>query len=497
VISRSSAMQYKGSRPPTRRIGEELGVSHLLEGTVRWERAAGGPSRVRVTPQLVRVADDTSLWSERYDHALDQIFTVQSLIAEEVIGSLGVVLLEPERSALAARPTENLEAYQAYLRGLEHWNRAGFDYERFELAGDLFQRASELDPEFLQPVATNVMVYGLLYFAFGEDEHLRLTEEARRRVHAIGHGEAEVHIAEGTYLYYVERDWQGAFEEYEAAAEMQPGSAEPLELMAYIRRRQGRLEEAVGLLERSLRLDPQNAHKTFQVGDTLRGLRRFAEADEWLQRAIVLEPDNSQLYEAAAENRVAWKGAEGFAEARELLRRAPDQQQERVAKALAAIDIWEGEPRRALDRLTAVEDSAAWPLRAWAIEQTGDRAGLAALLESCIEELGALPEVREGLFGSFFQRAARGWCLAAAGRADEALAVVEELERQAEIAGDDRFGSPQSMEALAAVEARAGRVERAVERLERLLRAEYQLAITVGRLRSEGQWEPLRGDPQP
>ncbi|MGB3562913.1 MAG: serine/threonine-protein kinase, partial [Thermoanaerobaculia bacterium] len=119
VISRSSAMQYKENRPSSQQIGQELGVDYVLEGSVRWERAADGPSRVRVTPELIRVVDDTHVWSDRYDRELERIFEVQSDIAEQVTRQIGVTLLDPERELLAARPTDNVEAYQVYLRALE------------------------------------------------------------------------------------------------------------------------------------------------------------------------------------------------------------------------------------------------------------------------------------------------------------------------------------------------------------------------------------------
>ncbi|MGB5661504.1 MAG: serine/threonine-protein kinase, partial [Thermoanaerobaculia bacterium] len=117
VISRTSAMQYKGDRPPLRQIAEELGVDYVLEGSVRWAPSAGGLGRVRITPQLIRVADDSHLWAESYDRVIEDVFEIQSDIASRVVHELDVTLLQEERRELEIRPTENLEAYQAYLRG--------------------------------------------------------------------------------------------------------------------------------------------------------------------------------------------------------------------------------------------------------------------------------------------------------------------------------------------------------------------------------------------
>ncbi|MEJ2722590.1 MAG: protein kinase, partial [bacterium] len=148
VISRTSAFQYKGAHKSIKQIGEELNVDYVLEGTVRWDSPNEGGSRVRVTPQLIRVTDDTHLWSARYDRVLEDIFAVQSEIAAHVIEELNVTLLEPEREGLAARPTDNMEAYQAYLRGRDYIGRAGYSRRIWRLAIEMFERAVELDSNF-------------------------------------------------------------------------------------------------------------------------------------------------------------------------------------------------------------------------------------------------------------------------------------------------------------------------------------------------------------
>ena len=139
VISRSSAMYYKDRHVPVRQIGEELDVGYVLEGTIRWDRGEEGHGRVRITPQLIRVADDSHLWSERYDRVLEDIFTVQSDIAKEVIDRLQTTLLDIERSTVEARPTDNMEAYQAYLLGYQYnFYRITYIGARFELVDRYF-----------------------------------------------------------------------------------------------------------------------------------------------------------------------------------------------------------------------------------------------------------------------------------------------------------------------------------------------------------------------
>jgi TolB-like protein len=149
VISRSSSIQYKKTDKTIRKIGEELGVDYVLEGTVRWDRGPEGMGRVRVTPQLIRVSDDIHFWSERYDREIEDIFMVQSEIAEQIIKQLDLTVLEPEREALLARPTDNIEAYDYYLRGLELWRKGWYsaDPQELEQAIQTLEKATKLDPD--------------------------------------------------------------------------------------------------------------------------------------------------------------------------------------------------------------------------------------------------------------------------------------------------------------------------------------------------------------
>ena len=144
VISRKTAVQYDRTGKTIKQISKDLGVDYALEGTVRWDRGTEGKSRVRVTPQLIRAYDDTHLWSESYNRVIDDIFSVQSDIAEQVIQKLGITLLEPESQTLKAKPTENIEAYNAFLRGISNLE------EDNRLAVQMFELAVEPDPNFAQ-----------------------------------------------------------------------------------------------------------------------------------------------------------------------------------------------------------------------------------------------------------------------------------------------------------------------------------------------------------
>ncbi|UCH84760.1 MAG: protein kinase, partial [Candidatus Latescibacterota bacterium] len=165
VISRQSAMQYKRTTKTIRQIGRELGVDYVLEGTVQRERPGDPASRVRVIPLLIRVADDTHVWADTYDEDMTEVFRIQSDIAERVATQLNVALLEPERRAIETRPTENLAAYEDYLRGMEYYHEIR-NLTNAKLAVQLFENAVSLDPRFAEAWSALAMAYHDLYWVF-------------------------------------------------------------------------------------------------------------------------------------------------------------------------------------------------------------------------------------------------------------------------------------------------------------------------------------------
>ncbi|MGB5658455.1 MAG: serine/threonine-protein kinase, partial [Thermoanaerobaculia bacterium] len=167
VVSSSSAMQYKENRPPLEQIAEELDVDYVLDGSVRWARGDDG-SHVRITPQLVRIDDDAQVWAESYDRVIEDVFEMQAEIASEVVAQLGVTLLEPEREQLGTKPTENLEAYQAYLRGNYGQESSDFTESTRRRIIEDFRTAVELDPDFALAWAALAHAHSF-YYRLGYD----------------------------------------------------------------------------------------------------------------------------------------------------------------------------------------------------------------------------------------------------------------------------------------------------------------------------------------
>jgi serine/threonine-protein kinase len=296
VISRTSAMQYKGSDKSLREIGDELAVDYALEGAVRWDRS-GETDRVRINAQLIRTDDDTHLWAETYDRVYEQIFDLQTEIAEEVARALNITLIEPEMVALKERPTENLDAYDLYLKGREFWERSA-SMEQRKAATEMIEQAVELDSTFATAHAFLARVYANDHFnnLYSEMPRLDQALEAARAALKLAPEQPQGHVAMGYYHYYGSRDYQDALKEFAKAAERQPNNSDIFEAMGYVLRRQGHWDEAAEKLRRSVELDPTSGDKLVSLIDTLIRMRRYEEADHWIARALETLSDHAQIH---------------------------------------------------------------------------------------------------------------------------------------------------------------------------------------------------------
>jgi serine/threonine protein kinase len=186
VTSRTSSMQYKQTDKSLKQIGKELGVDYVLEGTIRWDKS-GDTHRVRIIPQLIRVSDDSHVWADTYERALTKIFDVQANIASRIAEALDITLLGSEQQAIEAEPTQNIEAYHYYLRGLEYWNnRAGGAGQ----AISALEKAVELDSSFFQAYALMARLFG-----FQQINYLCATEQCCQQ--ARNAAEKAFHLADG------------------------------------------------------------------------------------------------------------------------------------------------------------------------------------------------------------------------------------------------------------------------------------------------------------
>jgi len=334
VISRASAVAYDRKGRTLRDIGRDLGVQYVLDGTVRWQRSDGA-SRVRVTPVLASVADDTQVWSERYDRTLDELFAVQSAIAESVVEALNITLLEPERAALKARRTDNLDAYHAYLKGLEYLDRLSRPEEDLRMAVSLFERAVELDRGFASAYAALSEAHAMLYHMRYDRSPDRLTEarSAADRVVELNPALAEGHLALGNLHFLGHKDHVAALAEFAIAERTIPDDPRLRAAIGYALRLQGRFEEAARSLRRAFQLNPRDPDLAFEIALTYGALRRFEQSERFCDRSIALAPDQTPAFCFKFLNRIAWHGSPR--PAAEILARIP--RRARRARALHAV----------------------------------------------------------------------------------------------------------------------------------------------------------------
>lgn len=497
VISRSSAARYAGTERSPQEVGRELGIDYVVEGTVRWARNVEGASRVRITPSLVHVVDGTQVWSASFDRELQDVFRIQAEIAEQVIAELGVTLLAPERAAVEDLPTDNQDAYQAYLKAQEHWQIAGYDPRRFRLAAELYERAAELDPDFMQPSATLVSVYGVLSYGSGDPSLLEKAERALARAEALAPEAPEVDIARGVWQYYGEQDFAAAYTLFESAARRLPNSIEPIQLMAFIRRRQGRLEEAIEHLEQVLELSPRDEHTHYELGRTHEAMRRFDEADRYISRARALAPDSLEMYRRHLWLTLRWTGdLEAAAAIADAAPNTDDRNREEMFGTLELMRRdWAALRERLEGRLAVTESDET--LEAW------DDMHLAQAYEGLGEDdLAETARLRAVVRARAYTEArpfdvwgliALGLAEAQMGRRDAALSAVEGLP---DLAGPDKFVAPLADEAKAWVLATLGDTDPAIDILEQLLVTHYDGPITKALLELDPFWDGLRGNPR-
>jgi len=287
VISRTSAVYYKGSGKSLKEIARELKVDYVLEGTIRWDKSSD-TDRVRIIPQLIRVSDDSHVWAGTFERAITKIFAVQANIAAIIADTLDITLLDREREAIEAEPTQNLEAYNYYLRGKKYWNET----RQAEEAVGLINKAVELDSNFYQAYRMLAQLYGYLYINNKCDSALcyQYAKNAAENAFRLAQGDPEGYLAMGYFHYYCSRDYKSALEQFELALAGQPNNSELLEAIGYVHRRWGRWEEALANQRRALELDPRNVGTISGLTRTLFYMHRLKEVIQINEHALEWNP---------------------------------------------------------------------------------------------------------------------------------------------------------------------------------------------------------------
>jgi TolB-like protein/Tfp pilus assembly protein PilF len=287
VISRTSAMQYKKSSKSLPTIARELGVQYILEGTIRWEKA-GGSSRVRIIPRLIREPEDVQLWADNIDRVLQDIFAIQSDIAGRVVASLDIALLGSEKRSLASVPTRNLEAHDLYLQGRFYWNKR--TPQDLTTAVKLFEQAIAKDSTYALAYAGLADCYVLLpdYAGVGREYYAKAEATALKAL-SLDASLAEAHAALGQEKYD-NWDWTGAEKEYRRAIELDPNYATAHHWYANYLASMKRFEEAMREIKRAHELDPVSRAIMAGWADIARCSRDYDQAIAQCRAALEMDP---------------------------------------------------------------------------------------------------------------------------------------------------------------------------------------------------------------
>jgi TolB-like protein len=504
VISRTSTQHYKSAPENLPEIARQLGVAHILAGSVQKSGDA-----VRVNMQLIRAANDSQLWADTFDRKLTDIFSVESEIAKAVADQLQAKLTGQEEQVIAAKPTDNVEAYDAYLRGLAYLLKAANTPATALSAQKYLREAVRLDPKFALGWALLSYVESGGYSTFTLQPTIALREEARQAAEtALGlqPNLGEAVWAKGYYHYSCLKNYDTAVRYFEQARPLLPNSSRISESLAYLERRRGQWDRSEAYFNDGERLDPRNVDLLSQHAISYICLRRFPEALRKSDQVLNITPDDADILATKA----AIAQAEGdLPRASALLaplRPAADLNQALETQVYQA--ILERRPAQIIPRLKEIlakPDPALGYINGelrfylgWAQEVAGDHAAAQESWRQARSELEPFLKEQSGNFSLIGDLALTNMVLgdkAAAFAFVEKGMAVNPIEK-------DAVSGPRSIEVLARVSAQIGEPDRAIAALEKLLSIPGQGALaenvplTPALLRLDPMFDPLRSDPR-
>src|SRR5438477_863625 len=506
VISRTSVMQYKsGAARNLRKIGEELGVAHVVEGSV--QRAA---NKVRVNAQLIDARTDAHLWAQTYDRDLADVFAIQSEIAKAIADQLQAKLSPNEKKAIEQPPTTDLAAFDLYSRAKSLLLTANFSATGepdLRKAIELLDEAVKRDPSFFDAYCQLAYAHEFIYAVRGSDHtpaRLALAEAAVQAATRLRPDAAETHLARAQYLYRGLRDYAGALAELEIARRGLPNDPRLFEFTGYILRRRGQQEEALRNLERAAELDPRNFNTLQQIAISYQGLGRYAESIAALDRASAIVPDNVETRANRGLFYFCWK-----ADTRPLRETIDAILVQGAGAIVSAADTWffctlaDRDAAAAERALVALGDTLCWSESAIVLSRSFGEGLLARMTKDEARARTAFETARAQQEKIVQAQPDYGPALcvlglidAALGRKDLALDEGRRAIALTPVEKDVDRGS-RVLQYFAITAAWAGDKELALQQLEAGLRApDASLMLSYGALKLHPVWDPLRGDPR-
>src|SRR5438105_8454467 len=498
VISRTSVMPYRGKASNLREIGKALGVATILEGSVR---RIG--NRVHVNVQLINAENDEHIWAEDYDRDLTDVFAIQTDLAKKISGELQAKLSPAEKAQMERKPTENGEAYLAFVQA-NNLGRAFEDFDKLKQSEQLYDRAVQLDPNFAVALARSSLLQSWIVHNFDR------TSERREKARALADRALrfepdlpEAHLAVGYSYYYGDNNYDAALREFEIAQRGLPNESDAYLAVGAIQRRQGKWAESTANLEKAVSLNPKDIWPLQNLTFNYAMLRNYDAANKTIDRALAIDPNALEPLEVKSKLVIYGKGDFSVAEnAFEAVKSIPmtNEQKAKITSQRADVFILQRKYKEGLQEAESLPDDmlasfskglgGKYYLIGFARQALHDEAGARAAFlkaKSAIEEqLKRSPDAAD----THVQLAK---VLAYLNEKDSALA---EAQHATELLPEskDAFGGPEITNGVAEVHAILGDNGRAIEILDGLL--SRPSGATVQDLKVNPVWDSLRNDPR-
>ena len=505
VISRTSTQHYKSAPENLPEIARQLGVAHIVEGSVQKSGAA-----VRVNVQLIKAANDSHLWADTFDRKLTDIFSVESEVAKAIADQLRAKLTGQEEQVIAAKPTDNPEAYDAYLRGLAYTLKAGANTPVNTLGAQKYLReAVKLDPKFALAWALLSNTESRGYITLNLQPTVALREEARQAAETaftLQPNLGEAVLAKGYYHYACLKDYDTAVHYFEQARPLLPNSSQIPESLAYVERRRGQWDRSEAYFNEAERLDPRNAYMLGQHAQSYLTLRRFPEALRKFDQVLNITPDDVDTL--AAKANIAQTEGDLPRAAALLAPLHPNSDDTSAFETQVYQAILERRPTPAISRLKEIlakPDPALGYFNGelrfwlgWAQEVGGEHAAARESWHQARSELESFFKEQPENVQLIGDLALTSMAL---GDKAAALALAQKATAASPLEKDALDGSS-ALEFLARVVAQAGEPDRAITAIQKLLSIPsggsfaFGIPLTPALLRLDPMFDPLRNDPR-
>ena len=503
VISRTSVMQYKsGAARNLREIAQQLGVTHVLEGSV--QRAG---NKVRVNAQLVNARTDAHEWADNYDRPVDDVFAIQSEIAKAIADQLRAKLSPQEKREIDRAPTKDLVAFDLYSRAKTLYIQTSFSAlagQNLRQAADLLNQAIARDPSFYLAQAQLAIVHLNTYF-LGIDHtasRLAAAEAAVAAALTLQPDAGEVHLARAEELYRGHLDYDAALAELEIARKSLPNDPRVFELLGYIKRRRGQQEEALRDLQRAIELDPRNFFTLQQISFSYLNLRRYPEALAVLDRAVAAKPDDVDTRTARALLDLDWKGdSQPLHRTLDEIRSKNPDALKTVADSAFLCALAERDAAAAEAALVELGDNS-FGNDAILLQADFGHGLIARMTKDDAKARNAFTQARVAQEKIVAQQPDYGPAICVLGLIDAALGRKEEALREGRRAMEllpvqkDSINGAHMIEYFAMIAAWSGEKDLACEYLAKATPLIGTGTVTYGELKLTPYWDPLRGYPK-